>query len=95
MPAALRERHPEEDECAEAEAAIGEIDDDTEFECWCGAKGKSGELYDMSCLSDTCGGSGTLNCLCGGDQCVCHWHGEIECPGCADCEGDEEDYDDD
>lgn len=62
--------------------------------CWCGAKGTYEELFDDGCLDDCCGGSGYVECYCGGDQCVCHHHGqEVECPGCEDCEG--LDFDDD
>lgn len=60
--------------------------------CWCGVKNPYFEP-----LVGTCDGSGTLNCFCGGDQCVCHNHGEVECLGCADCEnddGDDDDYND-
>lgn len=60
--------------------------------CWCGEREP---LYDEDGLDATCGGSGTLYCRCGGDQCVCHHHGEVECQGCEDCEerggGDDED----
>lgn len=31
-----------------------------------------------------------LYCICGGDFCVCHNHGEVECDGCEDCEDDAE-----
>lgn len=41
-------------------------------------------------LDSTCGGTGTLTCYCGGDQCVCGNNGEAECLGCADC--DDSDY---
>lgn len=72
--------------------------DDEIFTCWCGAQGTYDELFDDSCLEDSCGGTGTLHCECGGDQCVCHHHGEADCPGCDDCldgdEGDWDDYDD-
>lgn len=61
--------------------------------CWCGVKNPyfSDEPY-----SGTCGGNGTLDCHCGGDLCVCHNHGEVECYGCADCspwDDDEDGYD--
>lgn len=51
--------------------------------CWCGVSNAyfSDEPYDGGC-----GGSGTLVCYCGGDQCVCHNHGEVECGGCDDCD---------
>lgn len=58
--------------------------------CWCGAENPH---YDEDFLSPTCGGSGTLYCYCGGDLCVCHFHGETDCPGCEDC-GDGEPDDD-
>lgn len=47
-------------------------------------------------LDNCCGGTRSLHCYCGGDQCVCGNFGEVECPGCEDCEGDREDgdYDD-
>jgi hypothetical protein len=45
----------------------------------------------MKCICDwpdSCGGSGMLFCDgCGGDLCVCTCGGEMECLGCADCEG--------
>lgn len=49
--------------------------------CWCGAKNP----YFAPVHNETCGGTGMLNCYCGGDQCVCHNHGEVECFGCEDC----------
>lgn len=68
---------------------------DNEFiQCWCGAKGTYDELFDDDCLERGCGGSGTLHCECGGEFCVCHHHGEVECPGCEDCEDGEDDYPD-
>ena len=60
--------------------------------CWCGATGTFEELFDSDVYSDTCGGSGTLHCHCGGDFCVCHHHGEVECDGCRDCDLDEEGF---
>ncbi len=71
-----------------------ETDEDT-FECWCGAKGKYEEMF--APMPSRCGGSGYMECECGGDLCVCHNHGEMECFGCPDCEGDSDDdfgYDD-
>lgn len=56
--------------------------------CWCGEHNPY-----FSTLTETCGGTGTLYCICGGDFCICHNHGEAECGGCPDCEDDEE-YDD-
>ena len=65
------------------------------FTCWCGATGDWDELFDDSGLDDTCGGTGSLQCVCGGDFCVCHYHGETECPGCEDCEEEHDDFDED
>ena len=31
---------------------------------------------------DTCGNTGSLNCFCGGDLCVCENNGEYPCPDC-------------
>ena len=64
--------------------------DDEIIECWCGAKGTYDELFDSECFESGCGGTGMIQCECGGDFCVCHNHGEIECPGCEDCEGDDD-----
>ena len=64
---------------------------DDVIQCWCGASGTYEELFDSSGLDYTCGGSGTLNCVCGGDFCVCHYHGLAECYGCEDCRKDEDD----
>lgn len=50
--------------------------------CWCGAENP----YYSDELPDTCGGDGFVACYCGGDFCVCHWHGEVPCDGCEDCE---------
>jgi hypothetical protein len=65
-----------------------DIADDYETTCWCGESGKVSDLYDDTGLDVSCGGLGSLNCRCGGDQCVCHYHGETDCPGCPDCEND-------
>ena len=64
--------------------------------CWCGAVGTYDELFDDDFLDESCGGTGQLNCYCGGDSCVCHNHGSTECPGCEDCESDDwrDEYDD-
>lgn len=56
--------------------------------CWCGAKNP----YHAE-IHGGCGGMGILNCICGGDLCVCHNHGEVECFGCPDCEDREDDDD--
>lgn len=78
---------------------LADNDCDDVTPCWCG---ESNPLFDDEGLDATCGGSGTLICHCGGDLCVCHHHGETECPGCEHCtelEGDDdgpfEDGDDD
>lgn len=55
--------------------------------CWCGAQGTYDELFDDAGLERGCSGTGMIHCDCGGDFCVCHHHGEAECPGCEDCEG--------
>lgn len=68
--------------------------DDSKITCWCGAVGTADELFDDYVYSQTCGGSGYLNCECGGDFCVCHHHGEIECGGCEDCEDPDDYYED-
>lgn len=70
-------------------------DDDEVITCWCGAKGTYDELF--SEVDDNCGGTGFVECYCGGDQCVCHRHGqEVECPGCDECpERDDDGFDDD
>lgn len=68
------------------DCGTGRFDD----RCWCGVKNP----YFAPVHHETCGGTGVLNCYCGGDQCVCHNHGEVECFGCADCEQDSDEYDD-
>lgn len=73
-----------------------EIDDDTPITCWCGETGTYDQLFDDSGLTMRCGGTGELECRCGGDFCACHHHGSTECFGCPDCEGgDEDDWEDD
>lgn len=62
------------------------------IECWCGSKGTYGDLFDDDCLPERCGGMGVMECRCGGDLCVCHNHGEVECFGCPDCEDEEDDF---
>jgi hypothetical protein len=75
------------------------LDDDEDDEiitCWCGVQGTFDELFDDALFDQPCGGSGYLDCYCGGDQCVCHHHGqEVECPGCEDCRLNDDDRDDD
>lgn len=60
-----------------------EDDGDDNPPCFCG---ETNPMYLEEGLDETCGGGGMLRCRCGGDQCVCHHHGEIECPGCDDCD---------
>ncbi len=81
------------------EPEVDLTDPNETFTCWCGVSGTFDELFSDD-VDEACGGTGTIHCYCGGDQCVCHNHGEIECLGCEDCEGeddgyDEEDYEDD
>lgn len=57
--------------------------------CWCGHPNPHFEP-----AAGPCDGSGDVDCFCGGDQCVCHNHGEAECPGCANCSGTPIDPDD-
>lgn len=59
--------------------------------CWCGEKNAyfSEEPFEEG----GCGGAGVFECYCGGDFCVCHNHGEVECPGCDDCEADQDEDD--
>jgi hypothetical protein len=53
--------------------------------CWCGA---TNPHYDESAYFGGCDGYGYRTCNCAGDSCACHHHGEVECPGCDDCEGE-------
>ena len=53
--------------------------------CWCGVENP---LYEP--IADRCDGDRYIECLCGGDFCVCHNHGTVQCVGCLDCN----DYDD-
>jgi len=63
--------------------------------CWCGEIGMYDELFDDSGLQDGCGGTGRVECFCGGDICICHHHGQsTECPGCDECP-ERDEYDDD
>ncbi len=64
-------------------------EDAIKYTCFCGAHGTFEELHDMDGLDKKCGGTGMLYCYCGGDLCVCHNHGEVECFGCEDCENNE------
>lgn len=64
--------------------------EDLNTPCWCGEPDPHYEPQRRNC-----GGMGYWDCLCGGDFCICHNHGESECFGCVDCEQDrdEDDYD--
>ena len=66
---------------------------DKKITCWCGAEGTFDELFVGEVFNRNCGGTGYVDCKCGGDNCVCHHHGEVECDGCQDC--DPADADDD
>ena len=75
-----------------------DYDEDGEiYECGCGLSGTYEEMFgEETGLEESCGGSGYLNCYCGGDLCVCHYHGGCDCPGCMDCyNGDDLDDDSD
>ena len=57
--------------------------------CWCGVRRP---YFSDEPFEEGCGGSGLRLCFCGGDLCVCHWHGEVQCDGCQDCNyGDPDD----
>ncbi len=46
---------------------------------------------------DACQGTGTVDCRCGGDLCICENYGEEDCPKCGgvcDIDDDRDDYDD-
>ncbi len=62
------------------------------FKCWCGAEGAFDEMFADG--PSSCGGLGYNACMCGGDFCVCHNHGTIECFGCWDCEPPDIEWDD-
>jgi hypothetical protein len=69
-------------------------DDDEEITCWCGVSGTYDELYNDVGIEAGCGGTGHVDCYCGGDQCVCHHHGQqLDCPGCDECPEREDDDD--
>ena len=76
---------------AECEFKEPELDDEI-ITCWCGAKGTYDELFEEP-DGGNCYGTGELDCHCGGDLCVCHNHGTVECPGCPDCEDDDGTWD--
>lgn len=70
--------------------SMAELEDD-KITCWCGATGSYDELF--APIPDRCGGAGFFDCDCGGDLCVCHNHGEVECFGCEDCDPVDPQYD--
>lgn len=43
-------------------------------------------MSDYLSLVETCGGTGWLDCFCGGDFCACTLHGGMFCGGCEDCQ---------
>ncbi len=49
--------------------------------CWCGV---DNPYY--APLERYCGGMGLIECICGGEFCICHHHGVVECSGCSECE---------
>ncbi len=46
--------------------ALDDLEPDDDDEFWC----------------DECQGTGYIDCHCGGDLCVCEYHGEKPCPRC-------------
>jgi hypothetical protein len=56
------------------------------IKCWCGEKNP----HYSTLIASGCGGTGGRQCLCGGDQCICHNHGEVQCDGCEDCDEEQE-----
>lgn len=64
------------------------------YRCWCGDEVDAEEQRALTAeqlsYRTGCAGLGFYRCLCGGDFCVCHNHGDIECPGCRDCRDPEE-----
>lgn len=61
-----------------------------QYRCYCGATGDYDAMHDDDGLVYGCDGTGQVECRCGGDTCVCHHHGTAPCPGCDDCEPDED-----
>ena len=71
---------------------LGAFGPDSDDEpCWCG---EEHPYYADDGIDEGCGGSGMLYCRCGGDICVCHWHGEVDCSGCEDCAERDESWED-
>lgn len=64
---------------------LADVDQEKNTPCWCGEK----HPY-YAPIPTTCEGYGHYECKCGGDFCACHNHGSVECDGCPDCEGDDD-----
>lgn len=72
------------------------LDGGERIRCWCGVVGTYEELFDDDGLDSDCGGTGYVDCYCGGDLCVCHHHGQqVDCPGCDSCPVLDDGFDDD
>lgn len=61
-------------------------DDSAPVPCWCGEKNP---FYED--VKGPCDGSGECECRCGDNTCFCHNHGHGLCPGCKECDGDDDD----
>jgi hypothetical protein len=70
------------------------MDETDVMTCWCGEHGTYAELFNDDHLDSLCGGSGKVECRCGGDVCVCHHHSQASCLGCEDCEIEDPDHSD-
>ncbi len=68
-----------------------------DYSCWCGAVLNESDFTAMmnEVSGRCCGGDGYIDCECGGDFCACHNHGVVACPGCIDCDWEDDDLDDD
>ncbi len=90
-PAAVRPS----DSAARSDVDADDFDPDpaASITCWCGAVGTVDELCCFEDAMRGCGGTGMIECLCGGDFCVCHHHGCFECDGCEECSELEDDHD--
>ena len=84
----------EDPRCGECDSVLIEKKTKDEDTCWCGVESPyCADVEDG--LEAACNGTGHLHCYCGGDLCSCHNHGEVQCPGCEECEEEDEDkYDD-
>jgi hypothetical protein len=63
-----------------------EIEEAPLFTCGCGESGAVEDMLSPDDLEQGCAGTGVVQCFCGGDFCVCHFHGETDCDGCEDCD---------